>query len=77
MDGEVGPVLAVLPGAVERIDDPHARGLQPGGVVLALLAQHGVVGAQRGQARSDELVRGAVAARAQVVGRGPVRDRPG
>ena len=43
--GEVGPALAVLVRAVERVDDPDALGVEPGGVVLALLAEDGVVAA--------------------------------
>ena len=43
-----GPVgagrLAELAGAVERIDDPDPVGGEAGGVVLALLGEHGVAG---------------------------------
>jgi hypothetical protein len=38
------PLLGVLPGAVERVDDPHALGVEAGEFVLALLAENGVPG---------------------------------
>ncbi len=40
--GTVRVDLCVLPGAVERIDDPDAAGVEAGRVVLRLLGQHGV-----------------------------------
>jgi hypothetical protein len=36
--------LAVLPGAVERIDDPHAVVVEAPGILEAFLGQHRVVG---------------------------------
>ena len=36
--------LAELPGAVERVDDPHPLGVEAAAVLGALLGQHAVVG---------------------------------
>ena len=51
-----GPVLAsgfaVLAGAVERVDDPHAVGDEALGTVTALLGQDGVVRRTCGRARA-------------------------
>ena len=60
-EGDVhGPVgagdLAELAGAVERVDDPHPVGGEPGRVGGALLGEHGVVGPGRGQAGDEQLV---------------------
>ena len=69
-----GPVgarhFAVLAGAVERIDDPDAFGVEPGEIVLALLAEHRVVRALFGQTAHQQLVGLTVALGLQDGGRG-------
>ena len=56
MDGEVDAALAVLPGAVERIDDPHALSLESNKIVGALLAEYAVVRPCICEPRDDELM---------------------
>ena len=55
-----GPVgaghLAVFTSAVERFDDPDAVGVETGEVILAFLAEHGVVGALLGEPTHQQLV---------------------
>src|SRR5262244_749765 len=51
------PGLAELPGAIERVDDPHPVGGQPRPVVPALLGQHRITGPARGQPGDEDLVR--------------------
>ena len=55
-----GPVVAAqfgeLPGAVERVDDPHPLGGEPDGVVGALLGQHRVAGPLGSQRLHQEVV---------------------
>ena len=53
--------LGELTGAVERVDDPDPVALEPPAVVLALLAEDHVVGADLGQQPHQQLVRGLVA----------------
>jgi hypothetical protein len=68
VDGPVGAArLAELPGAVQRVDDPHPARGQPRGVVGALLGEHHVTGAAGGQFGGEEVVRLPVAGLAQVV----------
>ena len=72
-----GPVaprrLAVLPGAVERIDDPDPAAVEPPAVVGRLLGEHRVVGTGLGEGGDEELVREPVTGAAQIVaGVGPV-----
>ena len=40
-------LLAELAGAIERIDDPHAFGAEPDGIVGTFLGEHRVVGTAR------------------------------
>ena len=67
MDGPVGATLAVLPGAVEGIDDPDAPGASADaadatlGIGGGLLAQEAVLGAALGECGDEEFVAGAVA----------------
>jgi len=62
----VGPVrLAELPGAVQRVDDPHPLGGQPGRVVPALFGQHRITRAQLAELAGQELVRAPVPGGAQ------------
>ena len=69
VDGPVGAArLAELPGAVERVHDPHPVRAEPGGVVGALLGENDVTGAPSGQFPGEELMREAVARLAQHVG---------
>ena len=49
--------LGELTGAVEGVDDPDAVALEPSAVVLALLAEHHVVGTDLAQQAHQELVR--------------------
>ena len=53
--------LGELAGAVERVDDPDPVALQPAPVVLALLAEHDVVGPHLGEQLHQQLVGGLVA----------------
>jgi hypothetical protein len=56
--GPVGAaVLGELAGAVERVDDPHPVGGEPGRVVAALLREHRVTGTQPRQLGHEQLVR--------------------
>jgi hypothetical protein len=56
--GPVVPVvLAVLAGAVERIDDPDPVGAQPARVVDRFLAEDHVIGAVGGERGHDRLLR--------------------
>ena len=41
--------LGEFAGAVERVDDPGALGVEPGKVVLAFLAEHSIVGSLLGE----------------------------
>jgi hypothetical protein len=63
MHGPVrAPRFAELPGAVERIDDPDAFGVEPDRiVVLGLLGQHGVAMAPLRELCRDVVVRTLVA----------------
>ena len=57
MHGPVGAGhLAVFTSAVERIDDPDAVGVETGEVVLAFLAEHGVIGALLGEPTHQQIV---------------------
>ena len=76
MHGEVDPALAVLPRAIERIDDPDASSTEPHEIVGTLLAEYAVVGASRRESRGNQLMRGRVGALAQGVGRLTVIDGP-
>jgi len=50
MDRPVGsPLLTELPGAVERIDDPHSVRRQAGGIVLLFLGDDRIIRAMRVQ----------------------------
>ncbi len=60
--------LAELPGAVERVDDPHPVRAEPRRVVGALLGEHHVTGAAGGQLGGEEVVRQPVAGLAQHAG---------
>ena len=66
-----GPVRSArhgeLPGAVDRVDDPDAIGLNAGDVVDRLLGQHRVVGPGPTQAVEDQRVGPPVAGIAEVV----------
>jgi hypothetical protein len=53
-------VLSVLPGAVQRVDDPDPVGLQPARVVDRFLAEHDVAGAVGGQGSEDRALGGGV-----------------
>ncbi len=55
--------FAELPGAVERIDDPDALGVEPTRVLLAFLREHGVIGAMDGELVGEVLLRDRVARR--------------
>ena len=71
-EGDVhGPVharhLAELPGAVQGIDDPNTLRGQAGRAVGALLGQHGIVRALRGEPLEQQFVGLVVAGLAQVV----------
>ena len=79
MDRPIGAsLLAELAGAIERIDDPHAFGAEPDGVVGTFLGEHRVVGMARGDGGEDEIVRRPVALGAEVGGVGArcVHGRP-
>jgi hypothetical protein len=77
VDRPVGPAgLGELPGAVERVDDPHPFGREPGRVVPALLGEHRVPGTQPGQLGDEQLVRAAVAGRLQRRGIGEAHGVP-
>lgn len=69
------PVRAVefgeLPGAVERVDDPHPLRRQSHRVVDTLFGEHGVAGTLGGQRRHQEVV-GALVPRGFPVLRGSV-----
>jgi hypothetical protein len=63
----VEPALGVLPGAVQRVYDPHPVGRQPGWVVGGLLGQHRVMRALARQPLHEQVVRHPVSAYAQPV----------
>jgi hypothetical protein len=67
--GPVVATLGVLPGSVERVDDPHARGLQPDRIVQGLFGQDGVPGSLGGEACGQQLLRGTVAERLELARR--------
>ena len=68
------PRVAVLAGAVERVDDPHPVVAVPAGVVGTLLGQQRVVGPRRHQLGGDEGVGGGVALVHQQPARRPAVD---
>ena len=72
MHGEVVAALAVLPRAVERVDDPEPVGAEPAEVAVALLGEQRVAGAVLGQPALDEDVRLAVGGVAQLAVDGAV-----
>ncbi len=53
--------LGEFAGAVERVDDPGALGVEPGKVVLAFLAKHRIVGPLLGESAHQQFVGLAVA----------------
>lgn len=68
MHGEVDASLAVLPGAIEGVDDPDPIGGEAHRVIGAFLTEHDVARTHRGQSLDDEFVRCAVGLLAQLVG---------
>ena len=59
--GPVGAaILAELPGAVERIDDPDPFAFEPDRIVLRLFGEDGVVGAGGPECGQDPFVGGGV-----------------
>src|SRR5262249_43433516 len=62
VDGPVDPGrLAELPGAIERVNDPHSLGLEPGQVVGRLFGEHRVARPHPGQLGGQELLGAEVA----------------
>jgi len=75
VDSPVDPTaFAVLPGAVERVDDPYPWSPETGRVVGPLLGQDGVVGAGGRQQRGDQLLGAGVALVADLTA-GPALER--
>ena len=72
MDGKILARLAELPGAVERIDDPHALGRQPAGVIVGLLAQDRIIGTMLRERCCEQLLGFPVALLAQKIRSLPV-----
>ena len=62
--------FAELPGAVERIDDPDAFGVEPTRVLPAFLREHGVVGTVDGELVGEELLGDGIAGVLHVPRRG-------
>ena len=56
MDRPVGPLLAVLTRAVDRVDDPHPALGEARGIVLLLFRKQAIVGPLLLQCRNDEVV---------------------
>ena len=45
-----------LAGAVQRVDDPHPVGLEPGQIVVGFLAEHRVIGGYQGSKSREVLM---------------------
>ena len=56
MNGEIRPVLAVLPGAIEGVNNPDAIGMQSVKIINALLGQDRVQGTSVLEPPEDEQV---------------------
>ena len=54
MHGPVASPFRIFAGAVERVDDPHARSFEAPPVVEAFLREHRIGRPPFGQAREDE-----------------------
>ena len=67
--------FAVLAGAVEWIDDPHAVGAESSRVLATLLREHGVVRSVRRELLGEELLREGVAGVLDIPGRGALGEQ--
>ena len=65
------PPFAELVRAIERVDDPHAFGVETQAIVEAFLAEHGIIGPGLVEMFHQELVRPGVARVHDLPGAGP------